>query len=123
MASGSDEPPEKDVKCEACGRQGRTKNWLWDHLKVPGCPCLALLGYGDDLKGYQKEFKNKERRLLYKEHCEAETARKRREVSKFSLGQGCKMMQILLFDPKFSNGLGAFSNSANFSFIILVLVC
>ena len=86
MASGSDEPPERDVKCEACGQRGRTNNWLWDHLKGPDCPCLALLGYGNDLKGYQKEYKNKARRLLYKEHRDEETARKRREVSKISLG-------------------------------------
>ena len=90
MASGSDEPPEKDIKCEACGRQGRTKNWLWDHLKGPGCPCLALLGYDDDLKGYQKKYKNQERRLNYQENREEETARKRREVSKISLSQSCE---------------------------------
>lgn len=85
MASGSDEPPEKGVKCEACGRQGQTKNWLWNHLKGPACPCLALLGYDNDLKGYQKDYKNQERRLHYQEHRDEETARKRREVTKISL--------------------------------------
>ena len=94
MASGSDEPPEKDVKCEGCGCGGRTKNWLWDHLKGPSCPCLALLGYDDDLKGYQKEYKNQERRLRYKENRDEETARKRREVSLFSLGLRCLVGKV-----------------------------